>query len=134
MTDASGNRPGPVKSISSPLTEGPDRAPARAMLKAVGFTDDDLKRPIIGIATTWIETMPCNLNQRELAAQVLGMVGVAAGLGNALGTFFMAFHSTVGKNPPHDSSVWAKSFVHGTSIVHTNPSGPYSDSTFPFSS
>lgn len=40
------------------------------MLKAVGFTDEDLARPIIGISTTWIETMPCNLNQRELAAQV----------------------------------------------------------------
>jgi dihydroxy-acid dehydratase len=49
------------------------------MLKAVGFTDDDLKRPIIGIATTWIETMPCNLNQRELAAQVKGGIRTAGG-------------------------------------------------------
>ncbi len=40
------------------------------MLKAVGFTDEDLARPIVGVATTWIETMPCNLNQRDLAAQV----------------------------------------------------------------
>jgi dihydroxy-acid dehydratase len=79
MTDAPGNGPGPGKSISSPLTDGPDRAPARAMLKAVGFTDDDLKRPIIGIATTWIETMPCNLNQRELAAQVKGGIRTAGG-------------------------------------------------------
>jgi dihydroxy-acid dehydratase len=79
MTDAPDSRPGPVKSISSPLTDGPDRAPARAMLKAVGFTDDDLKRPIIGIATTWIETMPCNLNQRELAAQVKGGIRTAGG-------------------------------------------------------
>lgn len=58
------------KNISSALTDGPDRAPARAMLKAVGYTDEDLSRPIIGISTTWIETMPCNLNQRDLAAQV----------------------------------------------------------------
>jgi dihydroxy-acid dehydratase len=79
MTDTPDNRPGPVKSISSPLTDGPDRAPARAMLKAVGFTDDDLKRPIIGIATTWIETMPCNLNQRDLAAQVKGGIRTAGG-------------------------------------------------------
>jgi dihydroxy-acid dehydratase len=79
MTDAPGNGPGPGKSISSPLTDGPDRAPARSMLKAVGFTDDDLKRPIIGIATTWIETMPCNLNQRELAAQVKGGIRTAGG-------------------------------------------------------
>ncbi|MGH2694325.1 MAG: dihydroxy-acid dehydratase [Actinomycetota bacterium] len=61
---------GPAKRISTPLTDGADRAAARAMLKAVGFTDEDLARPIVGVATTWIETMPCNLNQRDLAAQV----------------------------------------------------------------
>ncbi len=60
----------PAKRKSAALTDGPDRAPARAMLKAVGFNDEDLARPIIGVATTWIETMPCNLNQRRLAAQV----------------------------------------------------------------
>ena len=49
------------------MTDGPDRAPARAMLKGTGFTDEDLAKPIIGVATTWIETMPCNLNQRALA-------------------------------------------------------------------
>jgi dihydroxy-acid dehydratase len=57
----------PGKRHSHALTDGPDRAGARAMLKAVGFTDDDLAKPIIGVATTWIETMPCNLNQRRLA-------------------------------------------------------------------
>jgi dihydroxy-acid dehydratase len=60
----------PSKRRSAALTEGPDRAPARAMLKGVGYTDEDLARPIIGVATTWIETMPCNYNQRELAQQV----------------------------------------------------------------
>ncbi|MBI3747147.1 MAG: dihydroxy-acid dehydratase [Chloroflexi bacterium] len=55
------------KRHSSALTDGPDRAAARAMLKAVGFTDDDLAKPLVGVATTWIETMPCNLNQRRLA-------------------------------------------------------------------
>ena len=57
----------PAKRHSAAMTDGPDRAPARAMLKAVGFTDEDLAKPIIGVATTWIETMPCNYNQRELA-------------------------------------------------------------------
>ena len=57
----------PGKRHSFALTDGPDRAPARAMLKAIGFTDDDLARPLVGVATTWIETMPCNLNQRRLA-------------------------------------------------------------------
>src|ERR687892_1270665 len=60
----------PAKRKSAALTEGADRAPARAMLKAVGFSDDDLSRPIIGVATTWIETMPCNFNQRQLAQHV----------------------------------------------------------------
>ena len=46
------------------ITQGRNRAGARAMLKAIGFTDDDLARPIIGIANTWIETMPCNFNLR----------------------------------------------------------------------
>jgi dihydroxy-acid dehydratase len=52
------------------LLDGPDRAAARAMLKAIGFTDEDLSKPIIGVGTTWIETMPCNYNQRELAERV----------------------------------------------------------------
>src|SRR5262249_26137678 len=60
----------PAKRRSAALTDGVDRAPARAMLKATGFTDDDLARPLIGVATTWIETMPCNLNQRALARHV----------------------------------------------------------------
>jgi dihydroxy-acid dehydratase len=60
----------PAKRRSAALTDGVDRAPARAMLKAIGLDDDALARPLIGIATTWIETMPCNWNQRELARHV----------------------------------------------------------------
>src|SRR6202051_3931491 len=60
----------PAKRHSAALTDGPDRARARAMLKAVGFTDEDLAKPLVGVATTWIETMPCNLNQRRLAEHV----------------------------------------------------------------
>ena len=60
----------PDKRHSAALTDGPDRAPARAMLKGTGFTDEDLARPLIGVATSWIETMPCNLNQRALAQHV----------------------------------------------------------------
>ena len=67
----------PAKRTSSALTDGADRAPARAMLKAVGFTDEDLARPIIGVATTWIETMPCNFNQRQLAQHVKAGVRAA---------------------------------------------------------
>ncbi|MBV8561947.1 MAG: dihydroxy-acid dehydratase [Actinobacteria bacterium] len=60
----------PAKRHSAALTDGVDRAPARAMLKAIGVDDDALARPLVGIATTWIETMPCNWNQRELARHV----------------------------------------------------------------
>ena len=60
----------PAKRQSAALTDGVARAPARAMLKGTGFTDEDLARPLIGVATTWIETMPCNLNQRKLAQDV----------------------------------------------------------------
>jgi dihydroxy-acid dehydratase len=61
------------------LLDGPDRAPSRAMLKAIGFTDEDLSKPIIGVATTWIETMPCNYNQRRLAELAKEGVRAAGG-------------------------------------------------------
>jgi len=61
------------------ITQGPARAGARAMLKAIGFTDDDLKKPNIGIANTWIETMPCNYNLRALAEKVKAGVRAAGG-------------------------------------------------------
>jgi len=64
---------------SAAITEGPSRAPARAMLKAVGFTDEDLRRPIIGIANTWTEIGPCNFHLRELAAAVKRGIRQAGG-------------------------------------------------------
>ena len=64
---------------SAAITEGPSRAPARAMLKAVGFTDEDLKRPIIGIANTWTEIGPCNYHLRGLADEVKEGVRNAGG-------------------------------------------------------
>jgi dihydroxy-acid dehydratase len=72
----------PAKRQSAALTDGPERAGARAMLKAIGFTDADLARPLIGVATTWTETMPCNYNQRELAVQV--KAGIRTGGGTAM--------------------------------------------------
>jgi dihydroxy-acid dehydratase len=68
-----------VKLNSAALTQGPSRAGARAMLKAVGFTDQDLKRPLIGVANTWIEIGPCNYHLRELAASVKQGVRAAGG-------------------------------------------------------
>ena len=55
---------------SGAITSGPSRAGARSMFKAAGFTDEDLRKPIIGVANTWIEIGPCNYHLRELAADV----------------------------------------------------------------
>src|SRR5512145_2583912 len=64
---------------SAALVEGPSRAGARAMLKAVGFTDADLRQPLIGVANTWIEIGPCNLHLRDLAVPVKAGIRAAGG-------------------------------------------------------
>src|SRR5437879_6118600 len=71
-----------LKHKSHDLTDGPGRAPARAMLKAVGFTDDDLARPLVGVANTWIEVMPCNHHLRRLSEKV--KAGIRAGGGTPI--------------------------------------------------
>jgi dihydroxy-acid dehydratase len=71
--------PKQVKLKSHDLLVGPDRAPARAMLKAVGFTDEDLSRPLIGVANTWIEVMPCNFHLRRLSERVKAGIRAAGG-------------------------------------------------------
>src|SRR5580658_10328422 len=68
-----------MKLNSYTITQGKNRAPARSMLKAIGLTDEDLKKPIIGIANTWIGTMPCNFNLRTLAADVAEGIRQAGG-------------------------------------------------------
>lgn len=68
-----------LKKHSSTITDGKQRAGARSMLKAIGFSDEDLAKPIIGIANTWIETMPCNFTLRALAARVKEGVRAAGG-------------------------------------------------------
>jgi dihydroxy-acid dehydratase len=68
-----------LKPRSGVITDGPDRAPTRAMLKAAGFSDDDLRKPIIGVANTWIEIGPCNYHLRRLAAKVKEGIRAAGG-------------------------------------------------------
>jgi len=68
-----------MKPRSGVITDGPDRAPTRAMLKAAGFTDEDLRRPIVGVANTWIEIGPCNYHLRRLAAKVKEGIRAAGG-------------------------------------------------------
>jgi dihydroxy-acid dehydratase len=67
------------KHNSRALTEGPERAAARAYLKGIGFDDEALSKPIVGVASTWTETMPCNFNHRALAAKVKEGVRAAGG-------------------------------------------------------
>jgi dihydroxy-acid dehydratase len=67
------------KQNSHAITTGPNRAPARSMLKAVGFTDEDLRRPIVGVANTWIEIGPCNYHLRRLSAKVKEGIRAAGG-------------------------------------------------------
>ena len=67
------------KRHSHTITDGPQRAPSRAMLKAVGFTDEDLKKPFIGIANTWTEIGPCNFHLRALAEHVKAGIRAAGG-------------------------------------------------------
>jgi dihydroxy-acid dehydratase len=68
-----------VTDHSNPLTTGPSRAGARAMFKAVGFSDADLKKPLIGVANTWIEIGPCNFHLRDLAVHVKDGIRAAGG-------------------------------------------------------
>jgi dihydroxy-acid dehydratase len=67
------------KHNSRALTEGPARAGARAQLKGIGFDDEALSKPLVGVATTWTETMPCNFHHRALAAKVKEGVRAAGG-------------------------------------------------------
>ena len=69
----------PLNRRSRVITQGPDRAPSRAMLKAVGLTDEDLDRPLVGVANTWIEVMPCNFHLRRLSARVKEGIRAAGG-------------------------------------------------------
>jgi dihydroxy-acid dehydratase len=85
-----------LKQHSHIITDGPDRAGARAMLKAIGFTDEDLARPIVGIANTWIETMPCNYHLRALAEKVKAGVRAAGGTPMELNTIAISDGVTMG--------------------------------------
>ena len=64
---------------SRTLVDGPDRAPARSYFKSVGFTSEDLRRPLVMVAHSWIGTMPCNFSHRQLAARVMEGVRAAGG-------------------------------------------------------
>src|SRR5437764_8196379 len=78
------------------ITQGRDRAPARSFLKAIGFTDEDLRKPIIGIANTWIGTMPCNFRLRDLAVDVANGIREAGGTPMEFNTIAISDGITMG--------------------------------------
>ena len=70
-----------TRTFSSPMLDGPDRAPSRAMLYAVGFEKEDFKKPIIGIASTWSQVTPCNVHIDKLALESSNGANAAGGKG-----------------------------------------------------
>jgi dihydroxy-acid dehydratase len=85
-----------LKHRSRGITDGRDRAPSRAMFKSIGFTDADLSRPIIGVANTWIETMPCNFHLRRLSAKVKEGIRAAGGTPMEFNTIAISDGETMG--------------------------------------
>src|SRR5438477_6573623 len=85
-----------LKHRSRLITDGRDRAPSRAMFKAIGFTGDDLSKPLIGVANTWIETMPCNFHLRRLSAKVKEGVRAAGGTPMEFNTIAISDGETMG--------------------------------------
>jgi dihydroxy-acid dehydratase len=85
-----------IKHRSRALTEGPERAAARAYLHGIGYTAEDLAKPIVGVAHSWIETMPCNFNNRVLAAKVKEGIRAAGGTPMELNTIAISDGITMG--------------------------------------
>ncbi len=85
-----------LKHRSRAITDGRNQAGARAMFKAIGFTDSDLRKPIIGVANTWIETMPCNFHLRRLSAKVKEGVRAAGGTPMEFNTIAISDGETMG--------------------------------------
>ena len=85
-----------LKHRSRNITDGRDRAPARAMFKSIGFTDDDLAKPLIAVANTWIETMPCNFHLRRLSAKVKEGIRAAGGTPMEFNTIAISDGETMG--------------------------------------
>jgi dihydroxy-acid dehydratase len=85
-----------VKHRSRALTEGPERAAARAYLHGIGYSAEDLAKPIVGVAHSWIETMPCNFNNRVLAAKVKKGIRAAGGTPMELNTIAISDGITMG--------------------------------------
>src|SRR3989338_11558234 len=87
-----------LKQKSSIITEGDSRAPNRGMLRAVGFKDEDFKKPIIGVASTWSDVTPCNMHIDKLAIEVRNGIKRYNGAGLTFGTITVSDGISMG-NP-----------------------------------
>ncbi|EMO91589.1 dihydroxy-acid dehydratase [Leptospira noguchii] len=92
-----------LKKRSSMTTDGDNRAPNRAMLRAVGFTDEDFRKPMIGIASTWSEITPCNIHINKLAEKVKEGVRAAGGVPQIYGTITVSDGIMMGHEGMHFS-------------------------------
>src|SRR6478672_12009161 len=106
-----------LKLRSSAITDGPDRAPARAMLKAVGFTDDDLRKPIVGVANTWIEIGPCNYHLRRLSQKIKEGIRAAGGTPMEFNTVSISDGITMGAEGMRTSLVSREVIADSVELV-----------------
>jgi dihydroxy-acid dehydratase len=105
------------KHRSRALTEGPERAAARAYLHGIGYTADDLARPIVGVAHSWIETMPCNFNNRVLANRVKEGIRAAGGTPMELNTIAISDGITMGTSGMRASLVSREMIADSIELV-----------------
>ncbi len=113
MTDSLQN----LKHKSAALTDGPERAAARAYLKGIGYDDEALAKPIIGVASTWIETMPCNFHLRVLAAKVKEGIREAGGTPMELNTIAISDGITMGTSGMKTSLVSREVIADSVELV-----------------
>ena len=106
-----------LKHRSRALTDGPARAPARAYLKGIGYDDEALAKPIVGVASTWIETMPCNFHLRALAAKVKEGIRAAGGTPMELNTIAISDGITMGTSGMKTSLVSREAIADSIELV-----------------
>jgi dihydroxy-acid dehydratase len=106
-----------VRHKSRALTEGPERAAARAYLHGIGYSAEDLAKPIVGVAHSWIETMPCNFNNRVLAAKVKEGIRAAGGTPMELNTIAISDGITMGTSGMRASLVSREIIADSIEIV-----------------
>jgi dihydroxy-acid dehydratase len=105
------------KHNSRVLTEGPERAPARAYLKGIGFDEEALAKPIVGVASTWVETMPCNFHLRALAAKVKEGIRAAGGTPMEFNTIAISDGITMGTSGMKTSLVSREAIADTIELV-----------------